>query len=165
MRFKEFSGGAELRWDVFSLGDGEAVLTKSWGGVRPTAPVRVLIVDDEKDVREFVRMALECAGYDAVAVEDADEAFKTVEAMPRFDLLLTDLSMPDISGAELARRLRAADPELKVLYFTGYRDTLFVERHTLGQDEAFLDKPCTVNGLLEAVSLLCTGNLKTPARM
>src|SRR5262249_27310942 len=125
----------------------EDSMTNSWKSSEP-APVRVLIVDDEKDVREFVQMALERAGYETVVVEDAEAAMQTVEREPRFHLLLTDLSMPDISGAELARRLRTGDPELKVLYFTGFRDTLFVERHSLGEDEAFLDKPCTVAGLL-----------------
>jgi CheY-like chemotaxis protein len=127
------------------------------------APVRVLVVDDEKDVREFVQMALDRAGHETVVASDGRAALETVETAERFDLLLTDLSMPDMSGAELARRLRAGDPELKVLYFTGFGDSLFVERETLGPDEAFLEKPCSVGGLLEAVSLLCTGNLNAPA--
>ncbi len=66
--------------------------------------------------------------------------------------------MPRMRGDELARRLRQGEPELKVLYLTGFSDTLFKEKATLWQDEAYLDKPCTLRGLLEAVSLLLVGH-------
>jgi hypothetical protein len=52
---------------------------------------------------------------------------------------------------------------MKVLYLTGYADQLFDEREMLWQDEAFLDKPCTANGLLESVSLLLFGRLAPPS--
>ena len=67
--------------------------------------------------------------------------------------------MPAMTGDELARLLRQSQPELKVLYLTGYSDRLFKEKTTLWADEAFLDKPCTVKGLREAVSLLLFGSL------
>ena len=62
--------------------------------------------------------------------------------------------MPQMTGDELARRLRHDEPSVKVLYLTGFSDQLFNEKFTLWQDEAYLDKPCTIEGLLEAVSLL-----------
>jgi two-component system, cell cycle sensor histidine kinase and response regulator CckA len=74
-------------------------------------------------------------------------------------VLVTDLMMPGMSGDELARRLRQREPRLKVLYLTGFSDHLFKEKSTLWADEAFLEKPCSVNGLLEAVSLLLSGRL------
>ena len=55
--------------------------------------------------------------------------------------------MPQMTGDELARRLRQDEPALKVLYLTGYSDQLFKEKITLWQDEAFLEKPCTIDGL------------------
>jgi FixJ family two-component response regulator len=70
--------------------------------------------------------------------------------------------MPQMSGDELARRLRASYPLLKVLYLTGFSDRLFKEKVTLWADEAFLDKPCTVKGLLEAVALLLFGSFDAP---
>jgi YesN/AraC family two-component response regulator len=75
------------------------------------------------------------------------------------DLLLTDVNMPRMTGDELARRLRHDDPALKVLYLTGYSDQLFKEKSTLWQDEAYLEKPCTIAGLLEAVSLITVGHV------
>jgi two-component system cell cycle sensor histidine kinase/response regulator CckA len=70
--------------------------------------------------------------------------------------------MPQMQGDELARRLRQRQPALKVLYLTGYSDQLFKDKITLWEDEAFLDKPCSVKGLLEAVSLLLFGRFDVP---
>jgi len=71
--------------------------------------------------------------------------------------------MPQMLGDELARRLRQSEPGLKVLYLTGYSDRLFKEKVTLWADEAYLDKPCSVKGLQQAVSLLLFGQLEKPA--
>jgi two-component system, cell cycle sensor histidine kinase and response regulator CckA len=120
----------------------------------------VLIVDDEPSVREFVERALSFAGYRTIVASDGPEALAVVAASGPFDLLVTDLRMPQMMGDELARQMRLADPTLKVLYLTGYSDELFRERSTLWSDEAFLDKPQGVDALLEAVSLLLFGNTR-----
>jgi two-component system, cell cycle sensor histidine kinase and response regulator CckA len=67
--------------------------------------------------------------------------------------------MPQMSGDELVRRLRQMEPGLKVLYLTSFSDSIFKERFTLWEDEAYLDKPCSMKGLLQAVSLLTSGRL------
>jgi two-component system cell cycle sensor histidine kinase/response regulator CckA len=121
----------------------------------------VLVVDDEASVREFVDRALTFAGYRTVVASDGPEALAIFEATGPFDLLVTDLRMPQMMGDELARQLRLADPALKVLYLTGYSDELFRDRSTLWSDEAFLDKPQGVDALLEAVSLLLFGNTQS----
>jgi len=82
--------------------------------------------------------------------------------LERFDILVTDMMMPQMTGDELARRLRLAHPSLKILYLTGFSDRLFKDKVTLWADEAFLDKPCSVRGLLEAVSLLVFGRVELP---
>jgi two-component system cell cycle sensor histidine kinase/response regulator CckA len=117
-------------------------------------------VDDEAQVREFVARALRDAGYTTAVAPDGPEALEVAAAQP-FDLLVTDLLMPKMHGTELARRLRQDDPDLKVLYLTGYSDQLFKER-SMWAGEAFLDKPCTVKGLREAVALLLYGHLHPP---
>jgi DNA-binding NtrC family response regulator len=76
---------------------------------------------------------------------------------------VTDLIMPQMRGDELARRVRLADPAVKVLYVTGQRDQLFQETATLGDTEAFLDKPFAIHDLLEAVSMLLAGQLDQSA--
>ena len=86
---------------------------------------RVLIVDDEEPIRRFAERALRDAGYETVVAADGQAAPKLFAGRDSFDLLLADLIMPGIPGDELARRLRQLDPELKVLYLTGYSDRLF----------------------------------------
>jgi two-component system cell cycle sensor histidine kinase/response regulator CckA len=122
--------------------------------------LRVLVVDDEDPVRKFVDRVLREAGYDTVTAGDGPEALDVAANKGPFDLLVTDVMMPQMSGDELARRLRLNERSLKVLYLTGYADQLFKEKVTLWQDEAFLDKPCSVKGLLEAVSLLAFGRIQ-----
>src|SRR5262245_51991483 len=120
-----------------------------------TEPVTVLVVDDEEPVRRFVSRALSEFGYEVTTAGDGAAGLAVAAAAPKpFDLLFTDLMMPEMNGDELAGRLRSQWPSLKVLYLTGHSERLFAERMTLWADEAFLDKPCTVAALLEAVSLL-----------
>lgn len=121
----------------------------------PTA----LVVDDEESVRRFVNRALREAGYQTTLAADGPEAIQLASKGQTFDILVTDVLMPKMTGDELARRLRQLEPGLKVLYLTGFSDRLFKEKATLWQDEAFLDKPCSVKGLLEAVALLLFGRL------
>jgi CheY-like chemotaxis protein len=124
--------------------------------------LRVLIVDDEDAIRRFVDRVLSDAGYETTTASDGPEAMRLAQQLQPLDLLVTDVMMPQMTGDELARRMRQADPGLKVLYLTAYSDKLFGEKSTLWQDEAFLDKPCSVKGLIEAVLLLTSGRLELP---
>jgi two-component system, cell cycle sensor histidine kinase and response regulator CckA len=113
---------------------------------------RVLVVDDDELVRCYIDRVLRGAGYHTTLATDANEAIQLAWTNGPFDLLLTDLVMPRMNGDELARRLRLSQPHLPVLYFTGFSDRLFIERETLWDGEALLDKPCSPKGLLDAVS-------------
>ena len=141
-----------------------AVKTHAAGVKRTPSPrnIGVLVVDDEDAVRMFVERVLREAGYTTAVAADGAEAIQIAATLDPFDLVVTDVMMPRMSGDELARRLRASRPLLKVLYLTGFSDRLFKDKGTLWEDEAFLDKPCSVNGLLEAVSLLTVGRLNAP---
>jgi CheY-like chemotaxis protein len=122
----------------------------------PKQPLLVLVVDDDQAVRDFVDRVLREAGYRTLVAESGPEAIEIASKEP-IDLLLTDVNMPRMTGDELARRLRHDEPTLKVLYLTGYCDQLFNKKSTLWHDEAFLEKPCTIEGLLQAVSLITLG--------
>ena len=125
--------------------------------------LRVLIVDDERSVLAFTERALGTAGYQVLVASDGPEALRLVEAEPRpFDLFVVDVLMPQMRGDELGRRLRQQDPDVKVLYFTGHSDRLFESRQALWQHEAFIEKPVSVRGLLEAVSLMLFGHTNGP---
>jgi len=131
-------------------------------GAKPPSsePARVLVVDDEEAIRKFVTRVLSDAGYRTVVAASGPEAITIAAGADAFDLIVTDLMMPEMTGDELARRLRQNEPALKVLYLTGFSDRLFKEKVTLWEDEAFLDKPCSVKSLREAVSLLLYGRLE-----
>jgi CheY-like chemotaxis protein len=125
----------------------------------PKRRVSVLIVDDDHAVLSFVERVLSEAGYETMVASNGPDAIKLARKTP-IDLLLTDVNMPQMTGDELARRLRHEEPTLKVLYLTGYSDQLFRDKTTLWQDEAYLEKPCTIAGLLQAVSLITVGQVK-----
>jgi len=132
--------------------------------IKPPVPIGpLLIVDDEEPVVKFVDRVLRDAGYKTVTASNGPEAIETAKRIGPLGALVTDVMMPGMSGDELARLLRQTEPSLKVLYLTGYSDRLFKEKATLWADEAFLDKPCTMKGLREAVALLVDGSLKPPA--
>ena len=124
------------------------------------ASIRVLVVDDEDAVRTFAERVLRDAGYETVGASDGPEALTIAQQQGPFDLLLADVVMPQMLGDELARRVRQVEPDVKVLYLTGNSDQIFKERTTLWEGEAFLDKPTSVKGLLEAVSLMLFGHLE-----
>ena len=125
--------------------------------------IPVLVVDDELPVRTYVSRVLQSAGFNPVVAADAADAMEKIGTIPGCPLLVTDLIMPGVHGDELARQLRQRLPDLKVLYMTGFADRLFSERSLLWEGEAFLEKPFTPKGLLEAVALLLTGHPKVSA--
>jgi two-component system, cell cycle sensor histidine kinase and response regulator CckA len=131
---------------------------------QPTKTVRVLVVDDEEPIRKFVERVLRGAGYEIASASDGPDALEVLGNMPAIDVLVTDVMMPRMNGDELARRVRQREEDVKVLYLTGFSDKLFKEKATLWEDEAFLDKPCSVAGLREAVSLLLNGTLAAAAQ-
>ena len=129
---------------------------------QPPRGETVLVVDDEEMVRKFVERVLREAGYRTVSASDGPEALEVAARLESVDILVTDVMMPQMTGDELARRVRVSTPEIKVLYLTGFSDRLFKEKVTLWADEAFLEKPCSIKGLLQAVSLLLFGRFKEP---
>jgi len=122
----------------------------------------VLVVDDELPILAFAERALTPSGYRVQTATTGDQALRMIETAGAFDLFVLDVMMPHVTGPELAARIRQQDPLAKILYLTGFADRLFEYRHRLWADEAFLDKPATVNGLREAVSLLLYGHTQGP---
>jgi two-component system cell cycle sensor histidine kinase/response regulator CckA len=124
---------------------------------------RILVVDDDAAVRRFAEAAFRDSAYEAMVVADGDTALAFVARQQRpFDLFVLDLMMPSMRGDELAASLRRTDPDVKVLYLTGFADQLFREKGILWEHEAFLEKPVGVTALMEAVSLLLYGHTNGP---
>ena len=119
---------------------------------------RILIVDDEPSIVNFVDQAMRLAGHATMTASNASAALRICASDEPIDLLITDYKMPGMDGDVLAAELRQREPDLKVLYLTGYADQLFTERRsTLWRGEAFLEKPCTLARLVEAVSMILAG--------
>jgi two-component system cell cycle sensor histidine kinase/response regulator CckA len=124
-----------------------------------TDPVSVLVVDDDSGMRALARRILEPAGYHVVEAAGGVSGVLLLQAGVPIDLVIADLNMPSMPGEEMVRQVRKLLPDLKVLYVTAHIDRL-MDHRLLWEGEAFLDKPYTSTGLLEAVSLLLTGTLK-----
>jgi CheY-like chemotaxis protein len=120
---------------------------------------RILIVDDEPTIVEFVDRVLRGAGYETATAPGGPEAVRTAATSPPFDLVVADVNMPEMSGPDMVSRLRKQQPDLPVLYLTGFNDQLFAAKNVLWEGEAYLDKPTTVDGLLQAVSLMMYGSI------
>jgi PAS domain S-box-containing protein len=122
--------------------------------VQPAAPrtATVLVVEDEDVVRGLVREVLQGEGYTVILARDGAEAL-AVAGEQRFDLLLTDLNMPGFGGREVAERLRESQPELKVLYMSGYAED-GVSQGEQPPGSAFMSKPFSIAELTAAVGEL-----------
>jgi two-component system, cell cycle sensor histidine kinase and response regulator CckA len=117
-----------------------------------TGTETILLVEDEPDLRELTRMALASRGYSVVQAANPEEAERLAEQYgSKIHLLLTDVIMPGISGRELAKRLSARQPALRVLYMSGYTYNMIAQGGTLERGVAFLQKPFTPSALIEKV--------------
>jgi DNA-binding response OmpR family regulator len=135
------------------------------GGSLTRAPLairkRLLIVDDEVPILKLVTRILATDHYDISSAESGDAAAQMVlnPDYPGLDLLVTDLMMPGMNGRELAMIVRGKYPNTRVLYVTGFVDTLFKGLQELGSGESFIEKPFGTDGLLEATRLLMFGHI------
>ncbi len=108
----------------------------------PRGTETVLLAEDEDSVRVLARRILERSGYTVLAASGGAEALElAARAGGAVDLLVTDVVMPEMSGTELAQRLRASHPGLRVLYMSGYTEDATVHHRVEGLPSAFLPKP------------------------
>ena len=112
----------------------------------------ILLVEDQEQVRAVAAGILRRSGYEVIVARDVADALALCDARAgAVDLLLTDVVMPQMSGAELARRLTGARPALKVLCMSGYTDDSVVRHGVLESGVAFLQKPFTPASLTRKV--------------
>ena len=114
----------------------------------PRGTETILLVEDEKGVRELTREYLETSGYAVVEAEDGHTALElaALHAGP-IHLLITDVVMPGISGRELADRVQQLRPGIKILFMSGYTDQAVVHHGILETDAVLLQKPFTITTL------------------
>lgn len=87
-------------------------------------PLRILVVEDNPDLRQLVCELLCNFGHDAMPVGSAEDALAELDAGAGFDVLLSDVSLPGMSGIDLARRVVAIVPGMHVIFASGYGDSL-----------------------------------------
>jgi PAS domain S-box-containing protein len=112
----------------------------------------VLVVEDEDAVRSMVREALEARGYRVLVARNGVEALDLAGRYGDYiDLLITDVVMPQMNGAELAQRLERVRPGLRVLFVSGYTDDAVIRHGVLEARTAFLQKPFSLDVLARTV--------------
>lgn len=105
------------------------------------APPMVVLVEDDASVRLLLSRVLDTAGFGVAAFGNPAEALAASRSMPRIDVLVTDIGLPDVSGSELAERMRSVHPNLEVLFMSGFATPDEVCNRFNDDEDRFLQKP------------------------
>lgn len=114
---------------------------------------RILLAEDDDAMRGFLERALEKAGYEVSSFANGEDAFLRLKEEP-FSLLLTDIVMPRMDGIELARRASEIDPELKIMFITGFAAVTLNTEAPPQKEARVLSKPFHLKDLVREVDLL-----------
>lgn len=115
---------------------------------RPT----VLLVDDEEDLRDIMRRMLERRGFDTLVARDSEQAITACRDHPGvIDILVTDLGLPGVSGAELSMKAVSLRPEMSVVYISGLPKDIAVAKGQIGPDALLVKKPFTFDLLVDTL--------------
>lgn len=114
---------------------------------------KILLAEDDESMRRFLHQALENAGYDVVSFDNGQSAYDRL-CEDGFDLLLTDIVMPEMDGIELARRATGLDPDLKVMFITGFAAVALNPESNAPKDAKVLSKPFHLRDLVGEVDRL-----------
>jgi two-component system cell cycle response regulator CpdR len=114
---------------------------------------RILLAEDDNDMRRFLVRALEQAGYQVASFDNGLSAYNRLREEP-FELLLTDIVMPEMDGIELARRATELDPEIKVMFITGFAAVALNPDSDAPRDAKILSKPFHLKDLVNEVQKL-----------
>jgi two-component system cell cycle response regulator CpdR len=111
---------------------------------------RILLAEDDDNLRVFLARALRRAGHEVHAVGDGEAALAWVSGQP-IDLLLADVVMPGLDGIELARRANDLWPELRVMFITGFAAVALRHRGVTRREAAVLAKPFHLRQLVDEI--------------
>jgi CheY-like chemotaxis protein len=147
----------KIYWPAVFLSESEKSQTKQTGkksGKQET----ILLAEDNEIVRKVAVDVLKHANYNVIAVEDGVEALKKAEELNfKFDLLITDITMPRMTGNELAEAILKEKPDLKVLYATGYNENIFRKDGKTDSQFPIINKPFRPGEFIDKVSELLHG--------
>jgi two-component system cell cycle response regulator CpdR len=118
--------------------------------IRDWQPMKILLAEDDNDMRRFLVKALENAGYDVASFDNGLSAYNRLREEP-FELLLTDIVMPEMDGIELARKATELDPDIKVMFITGFAAVALNPDSQAPRDAKVLSKPFHLRDLVSEV--------------
>jgi len=121
------------------------------------SPKTILIVEDSAPLLHFVRLILERAGFTVLPAPSAHEAARLAEPPQKIDLLLSDVMMPEITGPDLATKLKQSRPEMKVILMSGF---VGGELLVLNHGWHFIQKPFVANELVARVNAVLYGEMR-----
>src|SRR6516165_6826303 len=114
---------------------------------------KILLAEDDHDMRRFLAKALQNAGFEVSSFDNGLSAYNRLREEP-FELLLTDIVMPEMDGIELARRATELDPEIKVMFITGFAAVALNPDNNAPKDARVLSKPFHLRELVAEVERL-----------
>ena len=112
---------------------------------------KILLAEDDNDMRRFLVKALENAGYEVTDYDNGMSAYRRLREEP-FELLLTDIVMPEMDGIELARRASELDPDIKIMFITGFAAVALNPDSQAPKDAKVLSKPFHLRDLVDEVN-------------
>ncbi|MGH7506496.1 MAG: hybrid sensor histidine kinase/response regulator [Longimicrobiales bacterium] len=142
----------EVRMPVAALAEGEAELPQRIEAPSLTG-LRILLVDDEPSIRALLQRAGRAAGIEVAVAENGEEGLRMFR-QEQVDVVVTDLVMPLMGGAELASRIRAETPDMPIVFISGYSDEAGFPRDLRERWGAFLEKPFEPTALLNKIAEL-----------
>jgi len=119
-------------------------------GIIETTDRTILVVEDGESVRKMICAMLSQVGYQCLEAADGHEALLVLGGMRNINLVLTDLMMPGMNGAELARQISKEYPEIRIIFMSGYSEDPVIQTSG-GGSGLFLAKPFTASALAERI--------------
>jgi two-component system, cell cycle response regulator CpdR len=128
---------------------------RAQGAFRLAAPTgwkmaKIILAEDDSDMRRFLVKALQNAGYDVISFDNGLSAYQRLREEP-FELLLTDIVMPEMDGIELARRASELDPDIKIMFITGFAAVALNSDSAAAKNAKVLSKPVHLRELVNEV--------------
>jgi two-component system cell cycle response regulator CpdR len=111
---------------------------------------KIILAEDDNDMRRFLSKALQNAGYEVISFDNGLSAYQRLREEP-FELLLTDVVMPEMDGIELARRASELDPDIKIMFITGFAAVALNSDAAAATNAKVLSKPVHLRELVSEV--------------
>ena len=123
---------------------------RATGNLHVQTMPKIILAEDDNDMRRFLAKALENAGYAVISFDNGLSAYNRLREEP-FELLLTDIVMPEMDGIELARRAAELDPDIKIMFITGFAAVALNPDSHAPRDAKILSKPFHLRDLVNEV--------------